>query len=333
LIRIGLLAFDGCQEGSLTAALDVFRVFEAIASYYPALDVPSFELVFVSVGGGDRRTAGGMAIPTRDVDPSRIDALIAPGVHHHGVADLMVSLGGLGDESRLLATVAKAGKPVLAACSAVFLMAAGGALAGRRATTSWWLAPALSEACPEALVDAQERVVADGPCISAAGVTSNHDLALWLVRRFAGEELQRACAKFLLLDLDRQAQSQFVIESLIERPQENLLAKARAWLNDRLTEPVRVEELARHCGLSQRSLLRRFRETARLTPARYLQTLRLERAKALLEETDLSAAAVAARCGYADTATFRKTFKLRIRLTPQQYRTRFGRRADGASFD
>ena len=333
MIRIGLLAFDGCQEGSLTAALDVFRVLEAIASYYPASAVPSFELAFVSVGGGVRTTAGGMGIPTQNVDPSGVDAMIAPGVHHRGVADLMVSLGGLGGESRLLATVVKADKPVLAACSAVFLLAAGGALAGRRATTSWWLAPALSETCPEALVDAHKRVVVDGPCISAAGVTSNHDLALWLVRRFAGEELERACSKFLLLDLDRQTQSQFVIESLIDRAPEDLLTKARAWLNDRLSEPVKLEELARHCGLSQRSLLRRFRETAKLTPARYLQTLRLERAKALLEETDLVAAEVAARCGYADTATFRKTFKLRIRLTPQQYRTRFGRPAKGASFD
>jgi transcriptional regulator GlxA family with amidase domain len=318
-----MLVFDGCQESSLSAALDVFRVAEAISASRPDAGRTAFEAAFASVDGGVRRTSAGLEVGTEPAETANLDALIAPGVPHRTADDLKAALGALGREAALLAETAAGGKPILAACSGVFLLAAGGALNGRRATTSWWLAPALHAAYPEVVLEAEGRVVADGPCVSAAGVTSNHDLALWLVQHFAGEALRQTCAKFLLLDLDRQSQTPFVIDSLVDRPRGDLMATARAWLNERLTTTIRINELARHCGLSQRTLLRRFRETADRTPARFVQTLRLERAKALLEETELPVAEIAARCGYVDLATFRKTFKLRIRLTPQQYRARF----------
>lgn len=321
--KIGLLVFDGCQESSLTASLDVFRVLEAISARGPAAARVIINAEFISVGGGIRKTAAGLEVVTCRADAELLDALIAPGIHHSSAADINGALAELVPEAQLLARVADAGKPVLGACSAVFLLGASGLLDGRGATTSWWLGPTLHAAFPKIRVEAEGRIFADGVCVTGAGVRSYYDLALWLVQRFAGEEMGRACAKFLLLDLDRQSQTPFVIDSMIETPSEDLLAKARAWLNERLTAPIRIDDLARHCGVSQRTLLRRFRETTDRSPARYIQSLRLHRAKALLEETMLPVAEIVAQCGYMDIATFRKTFKLRIRLTPQQYRNRF----------
>ena len=332
-IAVGILVFEGCQESGLTAPLDVFRIVDALSAAGVAPEPVAFEARFISIGGGLRRTAGDLRIQTEPADVAGLDALIIPGVHHRDVADLLYALTGLDAEAAWLPRIAAAGTPVLASCSAVFLLGAAGVLDGRRATTSWWLGPALHERFPKVHLEADGRIVADGVCVSAAGVTSYHDLALWLVQRFAGEDLRRACAKFLLLDLDRQTQTPFVIDRLMESPRQDLLAKARDWLNERLAQSVRIEDLARHCGVSQRTLLRRFRDTADRTPARYLQTLRLARAKALLEDTALAAAEVAAQCGYADVATFRKTFKLRIRLTPQQYRDRFRRGRDAPDAD
>lgn len=320
---VGILVFDGCQESGLTAPLDVFRILEAISARGPESGQVALNAEYVSVGGGVVRTAAGLETQTRVAEIERLDALIAPGIHHQNVADISLALAKLVAEAELLARVAAAGKPVLGACSAVFLLGGSGALDGLRATTSWWLGPALHSAFPSIRVEAEGRVVADGACVSAAGVRSYHDLALWLVKRFVGEDLHRACARYLLLDLDRQSQTPFVVDSLIETPAQDLLAKARVWLNDRLTTPIRIDALARHCGVSQRTLLRRFRQTADRAPARYIQTLRLERAKALLEETTLPVAEVVAQCGYTDIATFRKTFKLRVSMTPQQYRNRF----------
>lgn len=332
-VTVGILVFEGCQEGGLTAPLDVFRIVDALSPAGVAPEPVVFEARFISIGGGARRTAGELHIQTHPADAAEFDALIIPGVHHRDVTDLLDALTALEAEADWLARVAAKDTPVLASCSAVFLLGAAGVLDGRRATTSWWLGPALHDRFPKVRLEADGRVVADGVCVTAAGVTSYHDLALWLVQRFAGDDLRRTCAKFLLLDLDRQTQTPFVIDRLMESPREELLAKARDWLNERLANSVRIEDLARHCGVSQRTLLRRFRETADRTPVRYLQTLRLERARALLEDTVLPTAEVAILCGYADVATFRKTFKLRIRLTPQQYRDRFRRRRDASRAD
>lgn len=320
---IGILVFDGCQESCLAAPLDVFRILEAIGARGVLSTRVTLEARFISVGGGERRTAAGLQIQTEPAATHLLDALIAPGIHHRDASDIKEALPKLLPEAKLLADMVEAGKPVLGACSAVFLLGVSGVLDGRGATTSWWLGPTLHSTFPSIRVEAEGCVFADGPCVTGAGVRSYYDLALWLVQRFAGEEIGRACAKFLLLDLDRQSQTPFVIDSMIDAPAEDPLAKARAWLNERLTAPIRIEDLARHCGVSQRTLLRRFRETADRSPARYIQGLRLNRAKALLEETMLPVAEIVAQCGYLDVATFRKTFKLRIRLTPQQYRTRF----------
>lgn len=325
-VTVGILVFEGCQESGLTAPLDVFRIVEALSTAGSASEPVALEARFVSIGGGMRRTAGDLRVETVPAESATLDAVIVPGVHHRDVADLLRALTPLDAEAAWLAKVASSGAPVLASCSAVFMLGAAGVLDGRRATTSWWLGPALHDRFPNVRLEADGRIVADGACVSAAGVTSYHDLALWLVQRFAGEDLRRSCAKFLLLDLDRQTQTPFVIDRLMEAPREDLIARARDWLNARLAQTVRIEDLARHCGVSQRTLLRRFRDTADRTPARYLQTLRLARAKALLEDTALPAAEVAVQCGYADVATFRKTFKLRVRLTPYQYRERFRRR-------
>lgn len=323
-VVVGILVFPGCQESGLTAPLDVFRILDAISVSRPPEARVELEVRFISTRGGNLQTAAGMGVQTQAADVDQLDALIVPGIHHRTADEISQATAVLEVEAALIAQAAQSGKAVLASCSGVFLLGKAGVLEGRRATTSWWLGPALRAAFPGVHLEADGRIVADDACVSAGGVTSYHDLALWLVERFAGREARHTCARFLLLDLDRQTQTPFVIDSLIEKPREDLIVRARSWLNQRLTTAFRIEELASHCGVSQRTLLRRFRATTDRTPARYVQTLRLERAKALLEATRLSVAEVASECGYTDPATFRKIFKLRIRLTPQQYRSRLG---------
>lgn len=324
-IRVGILVFDGCQETGLTAPLDVFRTAEAVARAQGSS--VTFTTTFLSMSGGPCVSAGGLQVLTSAADHARVDAVVIPGIHHRDAEDLLDSVSRLGAEAAWIRRLGAAQVPVLASCSGVFLLGAAGILEGRSATTSWWLSALLHKCFPAMRLAADGRTIVDGPCVSAAGVTSYYDLALWLVRRFAGEDLSNVCAKFLLLDLDRQTQTPFVIDHLVLKPREDLIEKARDWLNTRMTQTLSIEDLARYCGVSQRTLLRRFRDATGGTPARYLQNLRLARAKALLEDTALTAAEIASRCGYADVATFRKIFKLRILLTPRQYRVRFGRKS------
>jgi transcriptional regulator GlxA family with amidase domain len=106
-----------------------------------------------------------------------------------------------------------------------------------------------------------------------------------------------------------------------------LIEKARRWLNQRLDQPWALPELAEHCHTSQRTLARRFVQVLGCTTVAYVQQLRVERAKALLESTQMSLQEITGRCGYEDVSTFSKIFKRRTQLTPREYKSRFCVRA------
>lgn len=330
-VRIGILVFDKCQEAGLAIPLDVFRVCDALGRRRPDERRVRFESVFVAPEAGLRTTASGFAVQAVAARPDRLDALIVPGIAHLDASAIGRFVDGLVAERRYIASFAAAKRPVLSTCSGVFLLAASGALDRRQATTSWWLGAELARLFPGVRINAESAMVRDGNCISAGGVAAYYDLSLWLVRHFAGARLRSACAKILVIDMGRQSQTPYVAGTLIEQPADALFVRARTWLNQRLDRPVSVAALARHCRVSPRTMLRKFRTVLRQRPLQYVQSLKLERAKLLLEGSALSAEEVAARCGYRDVSAFRKAFKRCIRLTPGQYRRQFRRTAPDAA--
>jgi transcriptional regulator GlxA family with amidase domain len=114
-----------------------------------------------------------------------------------------------------------------------------------------------------------------------------------------------------------------VSQALMERPRDSLTEKAERFLHHELHREISITELALHCGTSERSLLRHFRSHHGVTPLAHLQNLRVERAKALLETTHLSFEEIVERCGYSDSASFRKLFKRATAITPGDYRERY----------
>lgn len=309
----------------MTVPLDVFRAFNALAELRSVDHFVTIEVVVVAAQSGRYKTAQGFEITAQTACVDDLDALIVPGLVHVGGKDLEDIVAALGAETKLIGTYIDVQKPVLAACSGVFLLAASGVLDGRTISTSWWLAAAFCRAFPDIALDTHQIVTADRLCVTAGGTVSYYDLALWLVEHFVGKEMARACAKLLVVETNHQSQAPFVARSLIEQPADKLIRRARSWLNERLVAPVSIQDLAQHCNVSPRTLLRRFHTQVGESPARYLQTLRFERARLLLESSSLSIQAVLEQCGYADVATFRKTFKRLVGITPNAYRQRFGR--------
>ncbi|KFC64959.1 Transcriptional regulator, AraC family [Bosea sp. LC85] len=322
-IKVGILVFEKCGEAGLAIPLDVFRVCDGLAQRHKNGPRIRFEPVFVAAEGGTRETASGFTIRTVTAHPDELDALIVPGIAHPNKPGIEHILVDLVAEQHCIARFAAAGRLVLGTCSGVFLIGASGALDQRKATTSWWLGAEFARLFPDVRMSAESALIHDGNCVSAGGVAAYYDLALWLVQHFAGAKLRSQCAKILLVDMGRQSQTPYVARVLIDQPTDALFVQARTWLNQRLDQPISVADLARHCRASPRTLLRRFQEGLQQTPAQYVQSLRLERAKTLLEGSALSADEIAARCGYQDVAAFRKAFKQRIRLTPNQYRGQF----------
>jgi transcriptional regulator GlxA family with amidase domain len=215
------------------------------------------------------------------------------------------------------------GAVLCAVCAGVFLLAETGLLEGLEATTHWNLAEPFRARYPGVRLKAERLLVDHGDVVTAGGITAYLDLCLHLVARLASRELAALCSKMLLVDPGRRSQVPYTVHSMPRGHGDAAVLRAQEWLEARLEGDASLEAAARAAGLGVRTLLRRFRKATGHTPLEYVQTLRVEAAKRLLETTDRTVEDLAGAVGYADPASFRRVFKARSGLSPGAYRRRF----------
>jgi transcriptional regulator GlxA family with amidase domain len=216
---------------------------------------------------------------------------------------------------------------VVSICTGAFVLGAAGLLDGRRATTHHRWAAELQRRHPEAHVLDDGIYQRDGRIWTSAGITAGIDLTLALVEDDHGRPLSMAVAKQLLLFLRRSGhQAQFSRALSSQEHEPAALRGLAAFVLEHLDEPLSVERLARQRAMSPRSLARHCREGLGVSPAALVRQLRTERAKQLLEETDLSLEAIAARTGMGDVSTLWRSFTRQLGVTPGEYRDRFAGR-------
>jgi transcriptional regulator GlxA family with amidase domain len=210
------------------------------------------------------------------------------------------------------------GGSVAASCSAVFLLQAAGVLQGRRATTSWWLAAELQRIAPDCKVDADRMVCSDGPVSTAGAAFAQSDLMLQLLRLRFGGELADVVAKMLLLD-GRQAQTPFVIPSMLAGGNE-LVTRLTRRIESSLPRPPSLSELAAEFAMSPRTLARHVRAATGRTALALIQSVRLNRARRLIETSRMSIEQVAAQVGYEDATALRRLMRKATGATPSRFR-------------
>lgn len=213
---------------------------------------------------------------------------------------------------------------VASVCTGAFVLAQAGLLEGRRATTHWIATERLRARYPAITVEDDALYVEDGPIYTSAGVTAGIDLALALVERDLGHETALAVARLLVIFLHRPGgQSQF--SAALEQPvaEHDPLRRIQARVLERPAEDHRVQQLARRAGMSPRHFARVFTEQTGETPARFVQRVRVERARGLLEHDGLAVDAVAEQVGFGSAETMRRAFVRTLGVGPSAYRARF----------
>lgn len=323
-LRLGLLAVDGCMLSSLAGPIDALRVAEIIAHIRAPAAPVQFESVLIGARGESAvRTSEGMML-SGVVSPDRpLDIVLIPGLGFSDGQNVEATLSRLEPEVELLRSLSLRGVRLAGCCTGTFLLARTGLLDGRRATTAWWMASAFRRSFPQVQLEAESMMVDDGAFTTTGAATAVFNLLSRLIAEVGGDELAQQTSRMLLVDAERQSQAPYISQALIERPRHSISERAQRFLDTQLHESINVQQLAEHCGVSERSLLRHFKQYFGQTPLAYLQHLRVERAKALLETTHLSFDEVVERCGYADAPSFRKLFKRETTLTPADYRERF----------
>jgi transcriptional regulator GlxA family with amidase domain len=221
---------------------------------------------------------------------------------------------------KALRTHAQRGGTVAASCSAVFLLQAAGVLAGRRATTSWWLAPQLQRLEKSCTVDADRMVVEDRGVVTAGAALAQTDLLLYLLRGKFGPALADNLSRVLLVDA-RQAQAPFITPSLLASGSE-LIDGIIAYVEASLPELPCLAELAVQFGMSERTFTRHVRAATGRSAQDLLQSVRFGRARMLLASTRMTVEQIAAQVGYGDATALRRMMRKLAGATPGQFRAR-----------
>lgn len=321
LKRVVFLVYPGVTLLDVTGPAQVFS--SANENNFAG---PAFEIVIASSAGGPVTTDTGVALDTvslEDAERTPIDTLIVAG--GAGVFGSM-------EERRLVDWVKRIGTQARRAgstCMGTFLIAAAGLLRGKRAVTHWRHCEALQNRFPEITVERDKIFVSDGSVWSSAGVTSGIDMSLSMIEDDVGRETAMRVARGLVLYLRRPGgQSQFS-DPLAAQSADRVgtFNDLHAWISDNLDADLRVEKLAGRAGMSPRTFARLYVERVGRTPARAVELLRLERARSLLEISDMPLGQIVRQCGFGDEQRMRRAFLRHLDTTPNSYRLCFGRRS------
>ncbi|MEU9118317.1 helix-turn-helix domain-containing protein [Streptomyces sp. NPDC048506] len=221
------------------------------------------------------------------------------------------------------------GARIASICTGAFVLAAAGLLEGRRATTHWRSVDDFRRLFPTVELDADVLYTDEGDVLTAAGVASGIDLCLHMVRCDYGAAVANDVARRTVVPPHREGgQAQYIRRPMPE-PQVSSTGTARAWALEHLDRPLTLRELAARESMSVRTFTRRFREEVGVSPLQWLTQQRIERARQLLEETELTVDRVAAEAGFGTAASLRAHLQTTLGVSPRAYRSTFRGVGDG----
>lgn len=219
-----------------------------------------------------------------------------------------------------------AGSLIGSVCSGSVMLAGAGLLDGRPATTHWAYVDYFRRLHPEVRLEPSRVLVPAGGgarIVTSGGMASWEDLAMHLIALHHGTAMAINAAKLYLFGDRSEGQLPFAAMGRPKRHDDAAIAEAQAWLANNYETPSPVREMARRSGLAERSFKRRFKAATGYAPIDYVQTLRIEEAKHLLETTADAVDEIARQTGYEDPTSFRRLFKRLAGVTPSRYRRRF----------
>ncbi|HVZ67831.1 MAG TPA: helix-turn-helix domain-containing protein [Rhizomicrobium sp.] len=215
------------------------------------------------------------------------------------------------------------GAYVAGACMGSLYLADAGLLDGRKATTHWAVAGDFARRYPKVDWRSDHVVTEDNRVLCSGGVMASADVSLYLVEKLCGHDVAVQTAKALLLNMPRKHQNGYALLPLSPPHEDDRVREIEAFLQKNYSDTHSTEDLAERAGMSPRTFVRRFKSATGRMPGAYLQAVRMEAAKTLLEHGNAPIQTVSMRVGYDDNAFFRSLFKRTTGMTPAEYRDRF----------
>ncbi len=323
-LTVTVLGFDQALASAITGALDVFA-FAGISwqRIHNLPTTPQFKVQLASHHGQSILCSNQVVLQPNIAieDVSHTDILLIP------------TIGGdidevLNDTQPLLVHIKrlqKMGADIAANCTGNFLLAQTGLLNNKTATTHWGYAEKFEAMFPNVNLQPEKMVTEDDTVYCAGGGMAWIDLSILLIERYCGHQIASNTAKSHVLDVSRTSQTVYASSRQRRFHTDKDIKAVQSFLEKNLQRKCKLSELAHHHNMTERTLIRRFKNACDTTPGQYLQSLRIEHARKLLETSSMALESVISAVGYEDLSSFTRLFKKTTGLSPSQYRAKFKR--------
>lgn len=297
------LAFIAYEDAQMSAVLGLGDIFDVANRFAPD-------------GGG--RAINYQTLAAHDVDNGKVyDAVVLP--------PNLVGKRGLGESElhRWIKVQHRSGATICSACAGVFWLGYAGVLDGRPVTTHWALEEEFKTAFPKARLHPESLLIDDNDIVTAGGVMAWVNLGVNLVGRWLGPQVLSQTCRQMLIDPAGREQRNYRIFRPNTTHKDAKIRDLQRWMEGHFSADLTLPELAKISALSVRSVQRRFTDATGLPLSQYVQQLRVEKAKGLLERTSMSVSEVCWNVGYQDASAFSRLFKSTSGLSATEYRRRF----------
>lgn len=321
-VHVSLVVFPECDPSMIYGVFDVLWF---AGRWTNGPDTPHFEPRLVAASREPIKLATGVSIIPQDTidDIEKTDIVYVANVVVYNAEQLRAL------DRRLIEWIRRMhdkGAQIYASCGGPLVLAEAGLLKGREATTHWMYAPLFKQEFPDTALHLDRVVVQSGPghnLVCSGGASSWQDLSLMLVARYAGTKEALRLSRFFLFQWHRDGQLPFASMTQNINHGDAVIMTCQQWIADNYQRADAVTVMAAQSGLPKRTFDRRFKAATGYSPLNYIQALRIEEAKQLLETTDTPVEQIGREVGYEDAASFRRLFKRVASMSPGDYRKNF----------
>ena len=321
MASISILAVEGGLYSNITALCDAFFIADLWHRKVTGTGSQFFKTRVITMDGRPVEACGGFTItPDCSInDIARSDyIIISPQMPH-----LTAMPDGLDRLRQRLETLMAEGAVVATVCTGSFLLAEMGLLDDRRATTNLQFARMFRKRYPRVILESSQMLVKTGNIITTGAVTAVYNLILHMIRDLSSPELATIVSKALLIDDSRQDQTPYALFSPAKKHGDAQVLDAQEFIEKEFSTIKSTEEIAREVGVSPRHFIRRFKKATGEPPLKYLQQIRIEKAKEKLQTTRDTVDEITWAVGYQDISSFGRLFKQHTKLSPKAYRDKF----------
>ena len=317
-IKVAILVMDNSLVSAVTGLDDIFNINN---NYVKEDSEVEFTTSYVCIERLSESSNSKVILKTQVIsDKDEFDIIILPPMSAD--KELLKSFPKL---NQWLISMYHKGSLLSAACVGSFLLAHTGLLDNKRATTHWLLEDEFKSIFKNVILNSEKILIDEGRIITAGGVTAYIDLALYLIERFNSGSSANRCANLLLVDRGRDSQRCYKDLSINFLVDDEEIKELLEWMKKNLDKELSSKSLSLRLKLQERTFLRRFKKSVRITPNQYLQNLRIEQSKKLLINSSKSFDEITYEVGFFNESSFRRLFKRETSLNPGEYRKKFQR--------